>query len=322
MKFGVITFGYDKFPGFEKSLQNDGYYDINLGDFAQSISIKNIYNRLGIDDSQIIRINRDALPEYDSGPAIVIMNGVFYPSSFPLPTNITPIFIGFHAAKHTIETHHDFLRRHQPIGCRDDGTTKLMQSYGIEAFTTGCITLSLDPRTEQPKKPKLLIVYGRGAGHLPGGVLRKIPYQLLKNAEFIFHRLPANKFPFGSEMRMAAESYEQALFDRYRREATLVLTSLHHVATPCMAFGIPVIICRRDDNVRFSTIEKLTPIYTPGKFGLIDWNPAPVDVSIFRANLLDLAEAKIKDALSGAERARERRHLFSGLFRRLGYAAD
>jgi hypothetical protein len=297
MKFGVLTFGYDSFTNFVDQLESQGFYETNLGDNAQSIAIRHVYRHFGVRDDQMIDINRDSLPQYDGEPALLLMNGVFYKTAFPLPAAITPIFVGFHAPEPVIIEQQDFLRLHQPIGCRDEGTTARMRKLGIEAFTTGCLTLTLPRREEEPKGEKLLIVYGSGAGRLPPTVFRSIPEHLLSAAELIYHRFHASRFPFDMEMRREAELYEEALFARYRREATLVLTPLHHVAAPCIAFGIPTIICRESNDVRFSYLKNLLPIYTPDKIEQINWSPPAVDVGAAHAELLRLVGNGIIAAL-------------------------
>ena len=300
MKFGVLTFGYDTFTPFRNALEKRGFFETNLGDNAQSIAIRHVYRHFGIRDDQMVDINRDALTRYDGEPALLLMNGVFYNSCFPLPPAITPIFVGFHAAEDVIRQQADILRRYQPIGCRDEGTTRHMLALGIEAYTTGCLTFALPPRRQAPKEPKLLIVYGDIAGRLPLAVFRHIPEGLLVRAQLIYHRFHASRFPLDEEMRREAEAYEAALFDRYRREATLVLTPPHHVAAPCMAFGIPTIVCRERDDIRFSFLKTLLPVYTPGTFDTIDWDPPAVDVGAVRASLLRVVGERLVAALRAA----------------------
>ncbi|MBB5703908.1 hypothetical protein FHS76_003823 [Ochrobactrum daejeonense] len=301
MKFGVLTFGYNSlyFDAFRKKREQDGYYDVNLGDNAQSIAVRNLYKQSGISDDQIVEVDREALCEYTGPKTIVIMNGVFYSDTFPISDSIIPIFIGFHTTKDVIREQRDFFLRHQPIGCRDDGTTAAMQEFGIEAFTTGCLTLTLPPRESKPQSPKLLVVYGSGAGYLPPAVFHHTPEHLLANAQFIYHRLPAMRFPFDAQLREEAERYERALMARYRQEATLVLTPLHHVATPCLAFGIPVIICRVRNDVRFSMVDKLLPIHTPASFSEIDWNPPAVNIDSIRDELIRLVKARLMTVSQG-----------------------
>lgn len=298
MKFGILTFGYNSFTYFSESLKKNGYYDTNLGDNAQSIAVRNIYRQMGISNDQMVSINRDLLPYYDGEDVALIMNGVFFKSSFPLPSCVTPIFIGFHAAEAIIAEQSAFLKEHEPIGCRDEWTTSIVQKYGIKAYTTGCLTFTLPRRTEEPKDRKLLIVYGSGAGRLPLTALKYIPDHLAGTADLIYHRLPQNRFPITPIMADDAEKYEEAIFARYCREATLVLTSLHHVAVPCMSFGIPVIICRERNDVRFSTVEKITQIYLPENLSQIDWDPAPVDITEIRTALVNTVREKIADVMN------------------------
>lgn len=294
MKFGVLTFGYDTFSFFNANLKKNGYYDTNLGDNAQSIAARNIYRHFGIPDDQIIPVNRDLLPQYTGEDVALIMNGVFFKQSFPLPSSIKPIFIGFHASEAVISEQLALLKQHEPIGCRDDWTTSILQKFGIRAYTSGCLTLTLLPRRAQElKSEKLLIVYGSGAGRVPIDVFKHIPKHLSGTVDLIYHRLIHSQFPMTDEMIDQAEKIEEAMFRRYRNEATLVLTSLHHVAAPCMSFGIPVIICRERNDVRFSTLEKLTKIYLPETLSNIDWHPAPVDISAIRSTLFKIVKTKI-----------------------------
>ena len=297
MKFGVLGFRYNNFGHFEDQLQRCGYYTVNLGDNTQSIAARHIYRELGISDDEVILINRDALPNYQDERAVLIMNGVFLDWCFPIPPSIIPLFIGFQAKEDVIKGNIEFLKRHEPIGCRDSATAFLLQANGVQAFTTGCITLALPPRTNWPTKPKTLIVYGHGAGDFPSDILKHLPATIADTVEFIFHRLAVNTFPLSAEDCLLAERYETDLLRKYE-EATLVLTPLHHVAAPCLAKGIPTIICRRQMDVRFSFLEELLPIYTPENFHLVDWNPTAVNVNNIREKLIQTVRSQIDMALT------------------------
>ncbi|MGH6860649.1 MAG: polysaccharide pyruvyl transferase family protein, partial [Phyllobacterium sp.] len=200
MKFGVLTFGYNTITNFSESLKKNGYYDTNLGDSAQSIAIRNVYRNFGIRDDQIVDVNRELLPCYDGEDVLLIMNGVFFNSSFPIPNGIKPIFIGFHASEEVVSKQAAFLKKHEPIGCRDDWTTSVVQKLGIKAYTTGCITMTLPRRSQEPENKKLLIVYGRGAGRLPLAAFKYIPDHLTATADLIYHRLHQHKFPMTPAM--------------------------------------------------------------------------------------------------------------------------
>ncbi len=280
-KFGVLHFGYENFSPLNQSLRDYGAYDVNLGDNAQSIAGRLLFNELNIDDDRIISVNRDTLPAYAGPPCSLLMNAVFFKWCFPLPPAIRPIFAGFQASENVIRENIAIFKLHEPIGCRDTATTEIMLAHGIRAFTTGCVTLALPRRDQTPAEHKLLIVYGKD---FPSQVLRCIPPKLLDNCELIYHRFPVSEHPLSPKSCLAVEAYEKSLLDRYRRTATVVLTSLHHVAAPCLAMGIPVIVCRKQIDKRFSFLRELIPIYTPEQFESIDWRPSQVDVSRVREN--------------------------------------
>jgi hypothetical protein len=105
---------------------------------------------------------------------------------------------------------------------------------------------------------------------------------------------------FASSKRPFALAFapEPALIEKYKREATLVLTPLHHVATPCLASGVPIVIARSRPDERFSFMETIVPIYTPERFSEIDWNPKPLDLWAIRSELLRVTQEKLATATS------------------------
>ena len=58
--------------------------------------------------------------------------------------NIIPIFVSFHLNKTEYLTQDliDYLKKYQPIGCRDWDTVILLKSNGIESFFSGCLTMT------------------------------------------------------------------------------------------------------------------------------------------------------------------------------------
>lgn len=302
MKFGVLGFGYDHFSGFGDQLSERGFYTANLGDNTQTIAMRRLYRACGVGDDEIVLINRDRLSEYDGDEACLIMNGVFFEHCFPVPPKIRPIFMGFHAKEAVLRRFHDHLRGFQPIGCRDGATAELCARYGIEAFVTGCVTLTLDPVAPRSAADRLLVVHGDGVGALPAAILGHVPRDLLARAEFIHHRLPVFEHPLSPATCAHLEAYEMALLSRYVHSAALVLTPLHHVAAPCMAMGIPVIVCRTAMDDRFSFLATLTPIHTPETFGDVDWSPQPAAVEAVSRAFVDRVAAMVAGMRQGGGR--------------------
>jgi hypothetical protein len=214
------------------------------------------------------------------------MNGVFYDRNFPIPNAIHPIFVGFCTkSAGLVERYRDWFKRFEPIGCRDFATAELMRAHGIEAIVTGCLTMTLPRRQAPPAKGRLFVVHGSGAGQLPSECLKYVPDVLLDSAEFIHNRLAANEIPLSAVSRAWIERYQAHLLDRYRTEASLVLTPLLHVASPCVAMGVPVILCRKNHDTRFDYIKTLLPLYTPDDVAAIDWTPSAIDINRTAARL-------------------------------------
>ena len=264
----------------------------------QSVAVRSLYRRLGIAETEIVSINRDDMASYTGEPACLLMSGCFYEHSFPLPENIRPVFLGFQTHEAAVASFKSFFMQHEPIGCRDEHTAQLFIDQGIKAFVSGCLTLSIAPRTTTPTRPKALIIYGAGSGSLPASIFKHIPDPVLQSAEFVCQRLMQSRFPLPLPDRQEAEAYAGNLLQDYQQRATLVITPLHHAATPCIASGIPVIICRRKRDTRFTFLEQITPVYTPQDFAQIDWSPSPLDTHKIRDELT----AQVKVAIEKVAR--------------------
>jgi hypothetical protein len=277
--YGVLTFSYSGYDHFGHAVQASGFYTSNLGDNAQTIAARQLFEGLGVAPSDIASIDRDTLATYDGPPVRLLMNGVFKAENLPAPPQVQPIFLGFMALEDAILPHLEWLARHAPIGCRDPQTAGILQAHGVEAFVSGCVTLTLPRRTSEPAADKTLIVYGTGAGVLPAAILGEVPRRILETAEFISHRHVETEYPLSPARRQFNERFERMLLDRYRHEATLVLTPLLHVASPCLALGVPVVLFRSDHDSRFGHIAGLTTVYTLADLGHINWTPGAPDVS-------------------------------------------
>jgi hypothetical protein len=279
MKYGYLEFRYNNRRGFKAGGGEPSDVTINIGDNIQSLAIRGLFNRLGIPDSDIVGINRDDLPNYNGESVMLLMNGCFYPHCFPLPPNIKPMFFGFNTdSAPMVRKHHAMFLRHQPIGCRDEATMRILLKQGIQAYVSGCLTLTFKKRPAQPEDGRVVIAYGRGAGEFPGSLLPYMPPALLKDAVFVYQREPVKVMPLGPAEIEEADAIARRHVDFYVGKAALIVTPLLHVASPCLGMGIPVILARKDRNPRFTAINRLTPLYTPENFRLINWSPGVVDV--------------------------------------------
>jgi polysaccharide pyruvyl transferase WcaK-like protein len=205
------------------------------------------------------------------------MNGWFthnYNNWLP-SEDIEPLFISFHvnntAAPYMLtEKAVAYLKAHEPIGCRDEFTVETLKAKGINAYFSGCLTLTLDsykvddtlrgddvyivdPLYSYPTWEKVTYDWKRLIRSIQNGDffktgkqqqhLRKfIDEELLKTAKFINQEPPANTYTDAEKFAMAED-----LLHKYAK-AKLVITSRIHCALPCLALGTPVIFVNGFDS--------------------------------------------------------------------------
>jgi hypothetical protein len=96
-------------------------------------------------------VERESLSGFESDkPIKLIMNGWFmrHPDKFPPSEKIEPLFVSFHLTP-SIEQNFfsdenvEYLKKYSPIGCRDIGTLEMMRKHEIDAYFSGCLTLTL-----------------------------------------------------------------------------------------------------------------------------------------------------------------------------------
>lgn len=235
----------------------------NVGDYIQSLAAKQFLPQVDT------YINREELGQYDGDLAKIIMNGWFThkPKTWIPSNNLHPLFLSFHInsnrANDMLSTDGiAYLKKYEPIGCRDYYTVRLLEEKGIKAFFSGCLTLTLDSyRSSLPREDKIYIadpLYGlpnkdrvfsdiRGFvnGIVRGDIwhlgdaekfMKKIfSENLLNNAEYIKQEPSSQGYTEEQKFNFADK-----LLRKYSR-AKLVITSRIHCALPCLAMGTPVI---------------------------------------------------------------------------------
>jgi hypothetical protein len=81
---------------------------------------------------------------------------------FPYHPNLRPLYLSFHVNRLDMlsEAALEELRRHGPVGCRDWTTVFLLLSAGVDAFFSGCVSLTVDALVPDARRG----VPRRGAG--------------------------------------------------------------------------------------------------------------------------------------------------------------
>lgn len=288
MKYARLVYGNNKLRMASQQFKN-------VGDYIQTFAIDRIYDQLHIKKENICTIERNGLREYCGEQVVLPMQGCFGNTKgaevFPLPNGIKPIFVGYssstkaHYTKECIKTY----QKNGPVCCRDEGTWKLMKRGGVDAYLTGCLTITLPERDKEPEEGKVFLV------DAPSAVERYIPEDLKKNLVYVTHEVQWDSGNSDEDELKRMEALSKEILDRYKNEAALVITSRLHCAAPCMAMGIPVILVRNYFDERYMWIDKYLPLYTPDRFGEIDWHPVKVDLSEVKPMLLNMVSAILFD---------------------------
>tara|TARA_R110002050_G_scaffold296426_1_gene456410 strand:- start:60131 stop:61105 length:975 start_codon:yes stop_codon:yes gene_type:complete len=271
MRYGLLTY-------------REGKEKYNVGDYVQSLAARQFLPNTDL------FMNRETLADYDGEAIKLIMNGWFTHNIhhwIPADT-INPLFVSFHlnstAAPFMLsEAGITYLKKQAPIGCRDKFTAKILNDKGIEAYFTGCLTLTLDnykvddalrnddiyivdpfynyPTTEKifltPKHFIRSVLNGNifKLGKIKKQLKKVIDEDLLKKAKYVTQILPVGKQ--SDEEKFA---YAEECLKKYAK-AKLVITSRIHCALPCLAMGTPVIFLNSFntfvDTCRFDGIINL-----------------------------------------------------------------
>ena len=232
--FGVLSYRNDSFE----------HASGNIGDFIQSLAAINCYRHAlrldmpfaefldrvltdSVPGARFVFVNRDDSRRQSLPPRVItLMNGWFmHPSrkselEWPMHESIEPVFVSFHCADDGLLTPAgiEYLKRFEPIGCRDTATVEKLRSRGIEAYFTGCLTLTID----------FLPWTGGSRDELFVDVNRDNAAEMTHWNVAFKNRDPAT---------MLRRAY--ALLKRYSL-AEKVTTSRLHCFLPCVAMGVPV----------------------------------------------------------------------------------
>lgn len=295
-----MKYGYMNYRKHLLAVKNER--PMNLGDPFQSFAVLELYKKLGIPKEDTVPLDRYDLTDYTGEDVVAIINGIesyehfCYATRFlPVSDKIHPVFIGIHFHRDLSEAELTSLRNNQPVGCRDEYTVKYLKSKGIDAFLTGCLTMLFPRRSESKKYDKVFIV------DCPESVLEHIPNEIKEDAEYLSQviRMHSDSCDHRLTLEETEEYNEKAReqLNRYKDEARLVITTRLHVASPCAAMGIPVVLVRDTYDERYQFIDRFLPLYYPKDLDELDFNG--VNASIpeeVKHTLTEIAESMLETA--------------------------
>lgn len=126
------------------SVRGEDFCECNIGDYIQALASSQFLPSLdGF-------VNREELNNYDGEECKVIMNAWYIHNSnqWPPSEKINPLFVAVHLNSSVVDKllsneGVEYLKRYAPIGCRDYYTMEKLKSYGVDAYFSACMTLTL-----------------------------------------------------------------------------------------------------------------------------------------------------------------------------------
>lgn len=255
-RFDIETIGF---------VNKSDKFHINNGDALQNIIIKDLISKMGLEDETVV-LDFNEISSYRGETLIVPINqALSHDLSKYISKDIIPVFLGLSRDTSVIsERELDYLRQFQPIGCRDEELYSFLISKGVRAYLAGCITITMSERSYVSPTAHPIII------DAPEYILKHVPSDILDKAEHI------TNVHYGDYKTIVNnyESFEDCVRKRYKylsENASLVITSRMHVASPCIGMGIPVVLVRNSIDYRLSWIDKYVKIYNESTIDEIDW---------------------------------------------------
>lgn len=219
----------------------------NLGDDIQSYAAIQYLPQIDY------YIERECLNEFTSqnGEIVnVIMNGWYMHDITSMPPSpfINPLFISIHFTDHLYNEcpeylsgyFLDYLKKHEPIGCRDEVVRKYLTDNNIKNYWSGCLTLTIKkfPNVEKGNYICAVDLDDEELSHL-----RKLTN---KEIRIITHKLDDSvNSKISYEERM--HNVEETL--KVYQGASLIVTTRLHCALPSLALETPVIMIHDSNNI-------------------------------------------------------------------------
>ena len=250
-------------------------YTTNLGNEVQSIAARRFLPKIDyyIDHEKIHLFNKEK-------DVKMIMNGWYLdsPEAWPPSNYIDPLLVSMHFNTSTnnkkrvesllTDESLNYLSSHEPIGCRDIHTVNFLKEHNIDAYFSGCLTLTLDSGKDNDS------TIDEGYIVINSSIPNEI-YSLIKektNKEIYFIQQDAiPSFDRAFPETMPKWLYNLSSFYNYKEKffiaenilklyenASCVITDRLHCALPCLAFKTPVLLLNnRGMRERFNGLNDL-----------------------------------------------------------------
>lgn len=237
----------------------------NIGDNFQTLITKHVLEGLGYDISYIDRDEKDT-----DKKKVVFINWYYSPKTIQnlnieFSDQTKAVFYNIHLASDkwrvkylkqhflTNPSVYQSFKKHEPIGCRDQATANLLQSFNIVAENNQCITLLWQKRTQEQAQwaNKIILVDVDEFVPLPKSL--KTDFDVEYRSQMIPNGADLSN---DEKLRLSEE-----ILHYYKHNAKLIVTSRFHCAMPCIAMGIPVVFLGDANSKRCAWLKKYIPVY-------------------------------------------------------------
>ena len=233
--FGIMIINYY----FGGNRQNEKA--ANIGDYIQSLASLQFMPK----NCKPYFVDREEIQLYNGTKIKLIMAGwhALIKTNQFIPPQIEPIFTSYHINTETLpDVYVENLKKFAPIGCRDIKTRDQFIKYGIDAYFSGCLSLTLDidyAANENERTNEIIFVdYKFGDFPLADKFILSLKAYNFNNITYLTHHFKIN-LTYIERFQLAKK-----LLDRYAR-AKLIISTRLHVVLPCLGLNTPAILINR-----------------------------------------------------------------------------
>ena len=266
MKYGLMSFNYT----------------VNVGNEIQAIAARRFLPKIDY------YIDHEKLERFDEDKDVKMIMNAWYldcPKAWPPSENIDPLLVSMHFTKSKALGRRDavispkskeFFEKNGPVGCRDMHTVNFLIENDIDAYFTGCLTLTLDSGLSEKKACEDYIVVNHENPHEIVSFLKektdKKIYWVYQNMHPSLKKafpetMGKNLYNFTSFYSCEEKfQYAENLLKIYEN-ASCVITDRLHCALPSLAFKTPVLLLQNNRMTeRYDGLNDLMHKSTPNDY--------------------------------------------------------
>lgn len=133
---------------------------INIGDYIQALAAQQF-----LPSTDVFLERETDLKRYEGEKVKMIMNGWYmnHPENWPPSEYVDPLFVALHINRCGLpgflsDESIAYFKQHEPIGCRDTKSVDLLKGKGVDAYFSGCMTLTLGCKYKSAEHGKKVYV--------------------------------------------------------------------------------------------------------------------------------------------------------------------